>query len=529
MKYNIAFISSLLYFIFSIVYLYVNGYHEDAYILFNYSENLAKTGVISYYPDGPPAEGATDFLWMIINSVFYWFYIPTFISVSILNSLGSFIISYVFVSFLRPRYCKNSLLFCSISWLVSLGVISSFSGFSTVFYNSVLILSLYFLYYRKTLVPYMLLILSLIRPDGVLLSFGIFLITLFWRPFNSQFYKNYFYGYLISGLIGITYFLWRFNYFGESLPLPLYVKSNSSEMIFPGLKSNLDFLKNNYYLFMLLLFVVIKSKKEHLKKYIPILAPGIILFFSLLFAHQSQNIGFRFQYPLWISTILFLLLVITENPTIKRNKYFILILCFGLILQSFKFYRNITISNHHYIDDFSINFLKNYDKLGNDLKVSLTEAGRFTYWTSPIKPVVKDLIGLNTKEFAKSSITESYLKSIDSDIIFIHHAGVINPKIDVETKVFKVESQNEINANIQNPSTREEEVSFNTIKYLENEFNSYNIYLVDYSQDDTFYHLYALKKKAELDSIFIKSLLPSFGGKRTYFENLTIREKYKVQ
>ena len=56
-----------------------------------------------------------------------------------------------------------------------------------------------------------------------------------------------------------------------------------------------------------------------------------------------------------------------------------------------------------------------------------------------------------------------------------------------------------------------------------------NIYLVDYSQDDTFYHLYALKKKAELDSIFIKSLLPSFGGKRTYFENLTIREKYKVQ
>ena len=39
---------------------------EDASILFRYSENLAQTGQISYNFQGEKAEGATDFLWMIL-------------------------------------------------------------------------------------------------------------------------------------------------------------------------------------------------------------------------------------------------------------------------------------------------------------------------------------------------------------------------------------------------------------------------------------------------------------------------------
>ena len=46
---------------------------EDASILFRYSENLIDTGIISYNTNGEPTEGATDFLWMIFLSVFYFF------------------------------------------------------------------------------------------------------------------------------------------------------------------------------------------------------------------------------------------------------------------------------------------------------------------------------------------------------------------------------------------------------------------------------------------------------------------------
>ena len=157
------------------------------YILFNYSENLSNHGVISYYPDGPPAEGATDFLWMILVSFMYLIKIPTFLSVSILNSLGTFIISYVLVFFLRDKLNKKTLIIMSTFWLVSLGVISSFSGFSTIFYNSVLMLSILSLYHKRKILPYLLLVLSLIRLDGVVLSMGFLIITIFWRPFAHSF------------------------------------------------------------------------------------------------------------------------------------------------------------------------------------------------------------------------------------------------------------------------------------------------------------------------------------------------------
>ena len=526
MKYKIPIISSLLYFVFSLVYLQVNGYHEDAYILFNYSENLANTGIISYYPDGPPSEGATDFLWMILISILYLFNIPTFLSVSILNSIGSFIVSYVIVSFLGSRLNTTPLLIISICWLFSLGVISSFSGFSTIFYNSVLLLSILSLYQKRTLVPYLLLLLSLIRPDGVIMSFGIFLITVFCRPFNSRFYKDYILGYLFSSIIGSVYFLWRWNYFGEILPLPLYVKSNSSDLIFPGLYSNLVFLKSNIYLVFLLFFVMIKSRKEHLTKYLPIIVPGIILFISLLFAHQSQNVGFRFQFPLWISCFLFLIILISENPLIIRNKYFALILFVTISFQSIKFYSNIYSSNQHYIDDFSINFLENSNNAFEKIKISLTEAGRFTYWLIPKKPVVIDLIGLNTKETSRETMNESFLESVDSDLIFIHHSGIINPKEKTKNNIFKVRNENEIESNINMPKGREDKVAYATLKFLKNNFNHYNIYLVDYRETGDFYHLFAFKKTSNLDSIFLKSVIPSFYQKRTFLEKLSIRENY---
>ena len=39
---------------------------EDAVILYQYSRNFAATGIISFNPDGPRVEGATDFAWMLL-------------------------------------------------------------------------------------------------------------------------------------------------------------------------------------------------------------------------------------------------------------------------------------------------------------------------------------------------------------------------------------------------------------------------------------------------------------------------------
>ena len=65
----------------SFVFFYLYQFsipYEDASILFSYAENLANTGIISYFPNGSPAEGATDFLFRNSNifrhniTQFFW-------------------------------------------------------------------------------------------------------------------------------------------------------------------------------------------------------------------------------------------------------------------------------------------------------------------------------------------------------------------------------------------------------------------------------------------------------------------------
>src|SRR5688500_14402398 len=45
---------------------------EDAYIMFRYAEHVAQGRGIVFNPAGPPAEGATDFLWMVMLSALTW-------------------------------------------------------------------------------------------------------------------------------------------------------------------------------------------------------------------------------------------------------------------------------------------------------------------------------------------------------------------------------------------------------------------------------------------------------------------------
>ena len=67
--------------------------HEDAAILFRYSENLSNTGIISYNPNGVPTEGATDFLWMVIIAILHKFGVDSYFSAITLNLFSLIIIS----------------------------------------------------------------------------------------------------------------------------------------------------------------------------------------------------------------------------------------------------------------------------------------------------------------------------------------------------------------------------------------------------------------------------------------------------
>src|SRR3954465_721977 len=58
---------------------------EDAAILFQYSSNLAHHGVIAYNLADGPAEGATDFLWMLAIASLSKFGAPEYFSANLLS------------------------------------------------------------------------------------------------------------------------------------------------------------------------------------------------------------------------------------------------------------------------------------------------------------------------------------------------------------------------------------------------------------------------------------------------------------
>ena len=59
-------IISTFFFLANFILLQYGHFHEDAYILFIYVENMLNGNGITYYPSGAHTEGATDFLWMIL-------------------------------------------------------------------------------------------------------------------------------------------------------------------------------------------------------------------------------------------------------------------------------------------------------------------------------------------------------------------------------------------------------------------------------------------------------------------------------
>ena len=76
--------------------------NEDAYILFQYVQNVAAGNGIVFDSLSGPAEGATDFLWMIMLSGLAWIQIPPGVGAAIINGLGLALIAVTLVR-LRGR------------------------------------------------------------------------------------------------------------------------------------------------------------------------------------------------------------------------------------------------------------------------------------------------------------------------------------------------------------------------------------------------------------------------------------------
>jgi len=125
-------------FFFSVLISYYCFPAEDAAILYAYSENLADTGVISYFPGGEPAEGATDFLWMILLSIFYFFGLNTYFSAIFINLCSLIIITKTIQDHFKLSNADGLVIF--LFHLSLTHTYAALAGFSALFVEMLLVL-----------------------------------------------------------------------------------------------------------------------------------------------------------------------------------------------------------------------------------------------------------------------------------------------------------------------------------------------------------------------------------------------------
>jgi hypothetical protein len=199
---------------------------EDAIILFQFSRNLAHTGIISYFPHGPHAEGATDFAWMLLVAGGIKLHLQPFWTVALVNAASLLTLPWLLARIAGQRLRPAAALFIIGAFGLMPQATAAALGFSVLPFCCLLTLMvLFFLRKDDLALALTCLALCLFRPDGVVFALPILASALILYRRRARRAAIFAAAYLLPGT---AYFLWRWHYFGSFLPLPFLVKSDTA-------------------------------------------------------------------------------------------------------------------------------------------------------------------------------------------------------------------------------------------------------------------------------------------------------------
>lgn len=486
---------------------------EDAFILYTYVKNFIHEGVINFYPGGQPTEGATDFLWFLGLSVISALGASPWVAAMLLNATGLAIIATLLYKRTTTQAINKNLLISlfMVAFICQTHLHANVGGFNVFFYAAFVLIVYYLLLIERflTWVPLLSLCLGLIRPDGVII--GIFY-TLIGCHIAQK--RGILKPYIISAsgafFGGLIYFTWRFNYFGNLLPLPLYVKSFNSETFLPGLKHLNKYIIKYLHLYVLIsAFYFASATKIQLKRYLLLATPVIVHFTILLFAEQSQNAGLRFQTPIVAISFFILYEVINHylndrydstQKTPTRKKCILSAIAFFTVISSINIYRGALHlpKGNEYFYEFAYQLHK---MLPKNASFALTEAGALSYWNVN-DVVIYDLVGLNNEKFAKKSVRESDIREIDPDIVLFYNKDFVDTRdMDFSAGYMKLNRLSQYKVINAQTSTKVKAASTAASTFLKNNFYDYDIFVTGSG-----FHIYAVKKETKISDTFEKIL-----------------------
>ena len=529
--------------------------HEDAYILFRYAEHVAEGRGIVFNSGGPPTEGSTDFLWLMLLSASVAIGLDVAIAALALNAMGASAVAFAIAVSMKklvdsPEWLKLPFLALPVGIVLSNGALASYLGFGTMLYSA-LAVALYLVAVdarTSATIPVLALILALFRPEGVVIALG-FVVVWFCLPMPPG-RRCFGFWCLGCGAIAVGYFLWRYSYFGLWFPLPVYVKARIAEpgtyyhvpaflrdvaSVMTGLEWSLEWLTIRQSPLPALAVIALasawswSSHRREVMRSLVFLLPFTLLFASLLMVQQVQNVHWRFQAP--ITLVLFTALAraaawvwAQERRGRSRTLLAIAILIVAVLplgrgVRTLSSLQSATAGS--YIDTFA-------PWLGAQLSrtdvIALTEAGRIPYWSSAR---VEDVIGLNSAEFALSPPSVQRLADLDPDIVMWHHGGTLDggllrrgapkPVVEVEPARLHDAVEPAFAAMYEQPPSSYDQTrtaltvlaSIVLTKYVV-ERGDFRVLAVDYRRDGTFRHIYAVRRDWALADSMIEALAASF-------------------
>lgn len=507
---GIAIALGSLFFASAVLLLNHGHLNEDAYILFQYSKKLAGGEGIVFDQLSGPTEGATDFLWMVVLALMHRLGLDLGTAAALLNGVGLAVTAWVV---LKLSVKPGPQAVCGLMLVVfSGGLAAALGGFSTLAYGGLFALFTFSVLKKHyKMLGVLALAIPLFRPDGLLLVLG-GVAAAFYLADKTGKWKLVFYLFP-AFLLGAGYFIWRMVYFDMLLPLPLLVKSKPDRLL-DGLGENVAALR--WYLFLLVPLAVLLVKKGlkniDLWKYIAIGLGPFLLLVALSFAHQSQNIGYRFQYPIMLSWVFIFIVALNEFRNFKK---------IGLVLPLFGILFGVKLIHEHAVYLVNNDYINSFPQLlrRTDFTVdtiAVTEAGRFPFWYDAKKMV--DLVGLNSSAVVKFG-PGNVLATLKPDLVFVHHAGRFDMSQFDSARPFFVAEAASIKMNTQysgkNPVLVAPEAALRFAKE-----NGYLAVPVHYGSADTnFSHVFFLSPKVDKD-VFITTLEQSLQSKISYYQSL---------
>jgi arabinofuranosyltransferase len=311
---------------------------DDAFITFRYAENLVKHGTLIFNTNDTAVEGYTGFVLPVLIAIGIKLGIsPVFFS----HMLGilSYFLGVVFLFLLlRSLEIKDYTISLIILLYTTTPILYThiFSGLETILFLSSIILTIYLThlilivknirYFLLFALSLSFLFLSLIRPEGILLSIilAVFLDLYYYYKNRKELRKILLFQFLFFLIPFAIYFLWRWDYYGQLLPNTYYLKSGNFKFNSSSYYSFIKFITSVYtfpFLISVILIMLnvdnvwkeIKERgneifsKQFLIIFLSLFIFSLVIIVRYLYSDLLMDYSHRFFIPLIPICVLFII------------------------------------------------------------------------------------------------------------------------------------------------------------------------------------------------------------------------------